>query len=212
MRTDWENGTILLSPKNYNKYKLVFLDIYNYQLTEEMHNANNLVDRVLNDYDYVINPPKEPKGKGKGKGKPPEKPPEKPVIDYYEYGLPLIQFYGVARETYEKIFDKKKHTNPPEHLNDRNIGYARPNQRKFDVNGYGAVIEFDTAKKTITWNVSQNVNAVKTARQSVIGREFFRTMNELEWTGKYGGNIIGNDSVNMALRGENYITYTFGNA
>jgi hypothetical protein len=198
MRTDWENGTILLSPKNYNKYKLEFLEIYNYQLTEEMHNANNLVKRVRKDWDYVINPPK-------AKGK----PPEVPEVNYYEYSLPLRQFYSIDPSTFEKLWKKDDHMSPPQYLNERNIGYARPNQRKFDVDGYEATIEFNTAKKTITWNVSQNVDAVKTARQSFVGREFFRTMDELEWTGKYGGDIIGNDSDNMANRGENYITYSF---
>jgi len=197
MRREWENGTIQLSPAIYNSYKLEFLDIYNYQLTEEMHNANRLVDRVLADWDYVINAPK-----------PPGKPPPKPVIDYYEYSKRYRQFYMIEQDTFEKLFLHRKHTWPPQYLTDQNIGYARANQRDFNVDNYEAQIKFRTSDKTVTWTVSQNDNAVKHARESLIGKEFFRTMDALEWVEPYGGDIIGNDSDNNG--NPNYITHTFG--
>lgn len=193
MRREWENGTIQLSPAIYNSYKLDFLKIYNYQLTEEMHNANRLVDRVRADWDYIINHP-------------PGKPPTPP--DYYEYSKRYRQFYMIELDTFEKLFLHRLHTWPPQYLTDLNIGYARPNQTVFNVDNYEGQIKFRTSDKTITWTVSQNYNAVSIARASLIGKEFFKTMDALEWVEPYGGDIVGNDSDNNG--NPNYITHTFG--
>lgn len=193
MRREWENGTIQLSPAIYNSYKLDFLKIYNYQLTEEMHNANRLVDRVRADWDYIIN---------YGTGKPPTPP------DYYEYSKRYRQFYAIELDTFEKLFLHRKHTWPPQYLTDLNIGYARANQRTFNVDNYEAQINFRTSDKTVTWTVSQNYNAVSIARNSLIGKEFFKSMDALEWVEPYGGDIIGNDGDNDG--NPNYISYTFG--
>lgn len=199
MQTNWESGKLKLTAKDFNQFRIDFIGDYNYQLQEEMTNANNLTERVLADWDYVINPSKDT-----------GQSPRATVVDYYEYSRVLMDDYKLEPDTFEKMFLHRKHTWPPQYLTDLNIGIARANQTIFDIDNYEAKVKFSIPNKTITWTVSQNVEAVQHARESLMGKLFFNTMDAIEWAEGYGGNIIGNDLDNMNIGGANYITYTFG--
>lgn len=76
-----------------------------------------------------------------------------------------------------------------------------------------ATITFDG--REVTWEVEDNNHAVDYARESVMAQVFFSYLNQVSWTAKSGGVIIGNDenhrdNSDWAGGGGNYISLSYG--
>lgn len=75
-------------------------------------------------------------------------------------------------------------------------------------------ITVDHATRTITWAVPENNHAVEHARETEMGKAFFRLMASVKWTRGTGGTLAGNDELNCDSRSEgdaaNYVTARFG--
>jgi hypothetical protein len=73
--------------------------------------------------------------------------------------------------------------------------------------GYEASITFNGNK--VTWDVPENNHAIDSARESIVGDQFFRLLDKVEWTRGTGGEIVGNDEYNEDNReaggGANYV-------
>jgi len=86
---------------------------------------------------------------------------------------------------------------------------------RIDIGGE-ASIGFKKDTRTIIWNVEENNHSVDRARNSAIGRAFFKRLARVEWTRGTGGQIIGNDEYNedsgrdYAGGGGSYVTARFG--
>jgi len=74
-------------------------------------------------------------------------------------------------------------------------------------------ISLDPAKHEVRWNVSENNHAVESARDSYMGRAFFKLLGQIEWTRGSGGTFVGNDENNRDSDcedgGGNYVTERF---
>ncbi|MAM83289.1 MAG: hypothetical protein CL472_01235 [Acidobacteria bacterium] len=78
-----------------------------------------------------------------------------------------------------------------------------------------AAISFDDKTKTLTWRVSENNRAVERAHAHPVAEALFEALNRIKWTRGSGGEIVGNDEINIhegghcAGGGGAYVTYTF---
>ena len=78
-----------------------------------------------------------------------------------------------------------------------------------------AGIGFNKKTRTISYSSGENNHAVERARESAMGREFFKRMGQVVWTRGTGGQIIGNDEYNedsgreYAGGGGSYVTQTY---
>jgi len=77
--------------------------------------------------------------------------------------------------------------------------------------GDGGAVIFDAEDKTVTYSVPENNHACDNARESHVGRLFFRTMDRINWTRGSGGCLYGNDEYHRDAHhgtggGGNYVT------
>jgi hypothetical protein len=74
-------------------------------------------------------------------------------------------------------------------------------------------VTFDLKARTVRWGVSENNHAVERARESWLGRAFFRALDRVNWTRGTGGTIVGNDEYNSDSEyeggGANYVTASY---
>lgn len=89
-----------------------------------------------------------------------------------------------------------------------------PTNRTTDFACPDAGVRFDPERRTVTWSVGQDKNAVERGRASHIGRAFFRQLDKTRWTHGTGGVIAGNDEYNGDDResggGANYCNGAYG--
>ena len=78
---------------------------------------------------------------------------------------------------------------------------------------FGYHLTINQAKRTAFWRVPKGFNASFNARESFVGKLFFKTLSEVEWKNGSGGSIIGNDQVNNDSQlpdgGANYTKTTY---
>jgi hypothetical protein len=78
----------------------------------------------------------------------------------------------------------------------------------------GCSLTFDPAKRTATWEVSENNHACDSARGTHLARAFFGAIEKVRWTHRTGGVITGNDEYRResgeAGGGANYVTAAYG--
>ncbi len=76
-----------------------------------------------------------------------------------------------------------------------------------------ASVTFCNATKSVTWDVSENNHARRTAHEHWFAKRLFSALSKVKWTGKSGGTIIGNDEYNRDSDyeggGGHYVTYDF---
>jgi hypothetical protein len=77
-----------------------------------------------------------------------------------------------------------------------------------------AEINFNNETKTVTWYVDENNHAREYARAHPVGRAFFSALDQISWTSRSGGVIVGNDEYNRDSDyeggGGNYVTGSYG--
>ena len=185
---NWEAGTIQLPKSKFAAIKKQFVNDYNKLLEEQMRRAEKLRQHVLT----------------ANKGK-------RGVKWWCELNDNAEKF-GVSWSTVGKMTrggnDKK-----PNKLTKKAMEFANGKTMGFDIDGEG-YITFDPKTKTVAYNVGENNRAVERARESAVGRLFFRTMNNVTWTRGSGGELYGNDEYNQhesygGSGGGNYVTATF---
>lgn len=186
---NWEAGTIQLPKPQFGKIKKEFVADYNKILETQMHNANRLVEHVL-----TIN-------KGKRNVKWQWELDEH--ANRFDVTWATLCLLGHVR-------GGKK----PKKLTKKAMNFANGKTMGFDINGEGW-ISFDPEHKTVTYNVGENNRAVERARESYVGKLFFRTMKNVNWTPNSGGTLYGNDEYNREnsygdVGGGNYVTAQFG--
>ena len=74
-------------------------------------------------------------------------------------------------------------------------------------------VTIDNSDKSVHWHVQENNHAVDDARDSWLGRAFFRELKGIDYgkSKKFGGFFVGNDEINRDDGdGTNYITARFG--
>lgn len=74
-------------------------------------------------------------------------------------------------------------------------------------------VTIDNSDKSVHWHVQENNHAVDDARNSWLGRAFFRELKGIDYgkSKKFGGFFVGNDEYNRDDGdGTNYITARFG--
>ncbi len=64
--------------------------------------------------------------------------------------------------------------------------------------GFEGSVTFDHKNRTVTWSVQENNHAIDVARESFVGRLFFRTLSAVTWTRGTGGVIYGNNEYNRS--------------
>lgn len=80
----------------------------------------------------------------------------------------------------------------------------------------GASVTFNDAERTVCWNVPENKAACSRARESKMGRVFFRQLTSVRWGRNSGGTIAGSDEYHRDANqgcvggGGNYVTGIFG--
>jgi hypothetical protein len=79
-----------------------------------------------------------------------------------------------------------------------------------------ASVTFHNATKSVTWDVPENNHAKDHAHEHWFAKALFSALGKIEWTGRTGGQIVGNDEYNRDNRdsggGGNYVTREYSKA
>ncbi len=79
-----------------------------------------------------------------------------------------------------------------------------------------ASVTFRNATKSVTWDVPENNHAKDHAHEHWFAKALFSALGKIEWTGRTGGQIVGNDEYNRdnddSGGGGNYVTREFSKA
>lgn len=79
-----------------------------------------------------------------------------------------------------------------------------------------ASVTFSNATKSVTWDVPENNHAKDHAHEHWFAKALFSALGWIAWTGRTGGQIVGNDEYNRDNRdsdgGGNYVTREFSKA
>jgi len=185
---EWEAGTIQLPKAQFAKIRKQFIADYNDIREREMNAANAIREQALKQF--------------KGKH-----------ITNWLYAMQdFAERNGVSYDTlYMMVPDEKK---KPKKLTKKAMKLANSKTMCFPLGDGGAVI-FDAEDKTVSYSVPENNHACEHARESHVGKLFFRTMARIEWTRGSGGCLYGNDEYHRDAGygndgGGNYVTQTFG--
>lgn len=186
---EWEAGTIQLPKTQFAKIKKQFINDYNNILEAEFNAAKRLREHVL----------KQHKGK---RG-----------VNWFDAVCDAAIGFDVSFETVSKMFDSdlyKKPKTPTKKM----FNFANSKTTYFSMDGEGRIV-FDPEDKVVTYGVPENNHAVEHARNSKVGRLFFRTMGNINWTRGSGGCLYGNDEYNRDAAygesgGSNYVTAQWG--
>lgn len=77
-----------------------------------------------------------------------------------------------------------------------------------------AIARISIAHRTVTWSVARGNDARISARNTPMGKVFFRHLEGITWTRGSGGTFVGNDEINQEQPGVggggNYLTATYG--
>lgn len=77
-----------------------------------------------------------------------------------------------------------------------------------------ASVTLDNKNRTVTWRVPEGNHAVERARESEMGRLFFRLLSKITWTRGSGGTFLKNDEENRndesAGCGGDYVSARYG--
>lgn len=65
---------------------------------------------------------------------------------------------------------------------------------EFEVSG--ASLTFDNNARKVYWSVSESNRAVEAARETILGKAFFASLDAVKWTRGSGGSLYGNDEYN----------------
>ena len=185
---NWEAGTIQLPKAQFAKIKKQFVNDYNKLLERQMEAAERLRQHVL-----TIN---------KGKRN----------VKWWCEVSDHADKFGVSWATVGKM-TRGERNKKPNKLTKKAMDFANSKTTSFSVDGEG-YITFNPQEKTVTYSVDENNRAVEHARESNVGKLFFRTMNSINWTRGSGGSLYGNDEYNRhesygGSGGGNYTTATW---
>jgi len=185
---EWEAGTIQLPKAQFAKIRKQFISDYNDIVEREMNAANAIREKVLE--------------QNKGKRN----------VNWYYVTEALTERNGVSYRTLNKMVpDEKK---KPIKLTKKVMEFANNKTTRFPLGDEG-VVSFNLEDKTVSYSVPENNHACEYARETHVGKLFFRTMARIEWTRGSGGCLYGNDEYNRDdgygnAGGGNYVTQTFG--
>ena len=205
-RHEWERGEIKMSVKEFGAVRRDLIASYNANQTNLFAQAKNI---------YV-----QLKAAGKGKRgfdfgsafsalMQNSRLSDADSSAIYDAIMPYVQ---VEKLVAGQILKSWERVSRPKNPQKKQFAPLKQNAEHISIGGE-AGIGFNKKTRVITWHVSENNHAVDRARESAMGREFFKRMSRVEWTRGTGGEIVGNDEYNQDSRdsggGANYTKETY---
>jgi hypothetical protein len=121
-----------------------------------------------------------------------------------------LQIFGDMSQMHRWKPDAKPHAPKKEDVAQM-VG-ERANSRATRFVTEDATITFNG--NNVTWSVEENNHAIDRARDSILGKVFFKELDKVQWTRGSGGEIVGNDEYNREADyvggGGNYQTGGYG--
>jgi hypothetical protein len=196
-RNDWEAGSLVIPSKEWAGFKRGLVAAYKDIVQAQFDSATKAHQFLM--------------AKAKGRRKITR-------IEWGDWMDSLRLDDDQVREKVERVLDfglllSGKKSRPRRPMK-KDFEFPNGKTTRFPAGWEGMISLSDNKSRTVHWSTGENNHAVEDARESAMGRAFFRLLNRITWTRGSGGKFVGNDEYNQdddyEGGGANYVTLSYG--